>query len=57
MLSHGEEPIFDDISYKCDIDDCRKHGRIVDKIMHQISHRLYRITKMNPIPRFVNFLI
>ena len=54
-LPPGQDPTFDDIGYKCTIDDCRKHGHSEDDIMHNISHRLHRTTKMNPIPRFVKY--
>ena len=47
----GEDPTFDDITYKCNINDCRSHGRIIDKMIHQISVRLFKATKMNPVPR------
>ena len=43
---------FDDISYECNINDCQKFLGFTDEIMQQISQRIYRITKMNPIPRY-----
>ena len=52
-LPHGEDPMFDDITYKCDIGDCRSQGHFTDKTMHNLSLRLLRATKMNPIPRYL----
>ena len=53
VLSPNKDPSFDDIVYMCDIGDCRKNGLITDKIMNGISFRLLRVTKMNPIPRYI----
>ena len=50
-LPDHETPRFDDVEYKCNIDDCRKYGHVKDDIIHKISQRLNRITKMTPIPR------
>ena len=50
-LPDHETPRFDDVEYKCNIDDCRKYGHVKDDIIHRISQRLNRITKMTPIPR------
>ena len=44
-------PVFEEVDYECEIDDCRKYSSVKDEVMHKISHRLHRITKMNPIPR------
>ena len=51
LLPPGDNPEFDDVGYECDIKDCRKNGQSIDNIIHQVSQKLNRVTKMNTILR------
>ena len=52
-IPDNTDPTFDELQFRCQLGkDCRKNAKVIDRVMHGISKRIHRSTRMTPIPRW-----